>query len=122
MNLEQLALLGIGIFGFMALVTSFNAVRTMKRSAKQGGGGRLRRLIASPDVANSVAKSVVSEVRDKLEEEVEASRKSGTATPELEKALEEAKSYYLSRVESRYRTLFSKAVSSIIFARDDSEQ
>ncbi len=118
MNLEQLAVLGIVVFAFMALTTAYNAARTIKRMSKRSDLGRFRRLVGSPDSAESVAMSVVGEVAKKHPEEVQTARELEVLTSVLEKALEEAETYYLNRVESRYRVLFSRAVDRIIFERN----
>ncbi|MCP4605787.1 MAG: hypothetical protein GY847_35580 [Proteobacteria bacterium] len=114
MNLELLAILGIAVFGFMAIATSFNAVRSIKRMTRRTDFHRIRRLVRSPDLARSTAQSVVREVASENSLEVQKAAEQGRLTPELEQALAEAETYFLSRVESKHRALFTQAVDEII--------
>lgn len=120
MNLEQLAILGIVIFAFMALTTTFNAVRSFKQMAKRPDSHRVRRLVGGTESAMVVARSVVNEVVEKNEEAVIKSRELGMPNEELEGILEEAKKYFLGRVETRHRLLFNQAVDEIILERKKS--
>ncbi len=117
MNLEQLAILGIIVFAFMAMSTSFNAIRSIKRvNSNRRNLRRVRRLVGSAASARSIADSVIKEVAVKNSLEVQRARDQGRLTPELEEALALAQTYFLGRVESRHRVLFSKAVDEIILA------
>ncbi len=122
MNLEQLALLGIGVFGFMALAVFINAWRTVKRTGQQLRPQRMRRLLGGEELARSVARSVVGEVASNHPDAVRQSRRKGQLTPDLEQALDKARDYYTKRVESRYRVLFTMVVNEIVFDADDEPQ
>ena len=61
---------------------------------------------------------MVCEIAQLHDDEVEKSKQSGAISPPLEEALEEARVYYLSRVESRHRELFSEAVDRYILGRE----
>lgn len=115
MTLEQLALLGIAVFAFMAVTTFFNTVRTIKRMTQGTTRQRARRLIGAPTPAKAVAVAVVEEISGRHPEEVELSRERGQLTETLEKALNEGRAYFLSRVESRHRIMFSEAIDEIVF-------
>ena len=119
MDVEQLALLGIAVFSFMAIVSLYSAVRSYKRAFKQQPM-RIRRLIGGKDSARAVARSIVRETAEKHEAEVRKSRETGRVTESLEDALAEARAYFLSRVEPIHRTLFSEAVNDIILNETNS--
>ena len=109
MNLEQLALLGIALFAFMALASSFNAIRSFKRMSP-GKLQRVRRLIGGDASALTMARSVVTEVKEKHPQAALESKELGMLAHELEEPLEEARTYFLGRVENRHRALFNRAV------------
>ncbi len=117
MSLEQLAIFGIVVFAIMALATSFNMVRSVKRSIGRPKLQRVRRLVGGRESARMVAKSVVQGIAQKHPLEVNKTKKEGQLTPELEKVLDEARAYFLGRVESRHRALFGEAVDQIILGR-----
>ncbi|MCP4675568.1 MAG: hypothetical protein GY854_08700 [Deltaproteobacteria bacterium] len=121
MNLEQLAILGIVIFGFMAATTAFNTVRSIKRSSPRSGLHRVRRLVGSKEMARSMAESLVREIARNHPDEVKMSQELEILAPELEEPLNQAEAYYLSRVESRHRVLFSRIVEDIILGRETSD-
>ena len=120
MNVEQLALLGIAIFSFMAIVSLYNALRSYKHSFKHKPM-RVRRLIGGKESARSVARRVVSATAEKLARDVEKSRDNGQLTEPLEDALNEARAYFLGRVEPIHRTLFTEAVDEIILGKPSSD-
>lgn len=115
MNLEQLAVIGILVFSFMALTTAFSAIRSAKRRGNINELRRVRRLVGSAESAQAIAKSIVQEIAGNHEEAVAHLRKTGELNDALEKAIGDARSYFLSRVESRYRTIFSKTVDDLIY-------
>lgn len=121
MSLEQLAILGIGIFGFIALVQAFNTVRNIKRSSRGAGQGRPRRPVGSADSALTMARGLVREVRSRHESLASQARETGQISGELEEHLEEARRYYRERVESRLRPLFHQAVNELILDREPPE-
>ncbi len=110
MTVEHLAVLGIVIFGFMAVMNLFSALRTFKRS-RRNNVTRVRRLIGGPDAAMALARSVAKNIFDKYTDGQSPSRE---MTEELERALEEGRQYYTSRVESIHRELFTKAIDELI--------
>ena len=116
MTVEHLALLGIAIFGFMAVMNLFTALRSFKRSRRQSVI-RVRRLIGGPDAAMAVARSVVKDISEKLPEDVATCRETGHYSPELEKSLNTGREYYVSRVEPIHRELYTRAIEEIILRR-----
>lgn len=115
MNLEQLAIIGIAVFSFMALTTAIGAIRSAKRMGSRSEIRRVRRLVGGTESARAVALSIVDEIAKNHRESVTTLKKTGRLDRELENAIAEARVYFLSRVESRHRTLFSKAVDDIIY-------
>ena len=113
MNIEQLALLGILIFGFMAAVNIFNTIRTYRRHNRMKPM-RVRRLIGGKEAANAMAESLVHDVIEKHRASVAAAEQTGKLSPELEEILEEIRLYYLNRVEPIHKTLFNDAVDRLI--------
>ena len=118
MNLEQLAIFGIVVFAVMALAALVNTVRSFRRSKKTTKVFRVRRLIGGKDSARAVANSVVCEIAQLHPQEVEKSKELGVLTAPLEEALGEARTYYLGRVESRHRALFTQAVDRFILGKE----
>jgi hypothetical protein len=112
-DIEQLAILGIIVFSFMAIVSLFNAIRTYKRT-RRWRPMRVRRLIGGQESARLMAESIVREIADKLEAEVLVSRERGALTERLEEALADARIYFMGRVEPMHKTLFSEAINKII--------
>ncbi|MDJ0765593.1 MAG: hypothetical protein QNJ97_21605 [Myxococcota bacterium] len=117
MNLEQLAIFGIAVFGFMAIASAFNAVRTIKRIVRRPDNRRFRRRIAGTEAALYAAQSIVGEIAEKHAKEVTASRAQTHRTPKLKKALDEGEAYFLTRVEPRHRPLFEQVVQELIFKK-----
>jgi hypothetical protein len=78
--------------------------------------------VGSAESAKAIAKSVVGELVDKYPEEIVLSRKQRKLTEKMEQALEEARIYYLGRVEPRHKTLFSITVDEIIFQKEDGDK
>ncbi len=118
MEIEHLAMLGIAIFSFMAITTSYAALRSYKKErAFRQKPMRVRRLIGGKESARAVARSIVEETASKHGEEVEASRQAGRPTEALEEALNEARAYYLSRVEPIHKELFTQTVDEIVFKK-----
>jgi biopolymer transport protein ExbB/TolQ len=118
LSLEQLAIFAIIVFAIMAFAALINTIRSFKRSKKQAKLFRVRRLIGAKDSARAVAHSVVCEIAQLHPEEVEKSRELDVLTSPLEEALQEARAYYLGRVESRHRALFTQAVDRFIFGKE----
>jgi hypothetical protein len=118
LSLEQLAIFAIIVFAIMASGAFFNMVRSFRRSKKQMKVFRVRRLIGGKDSARAVADSVVCEIAQLHPQEVEKSKELGVLAAPLEEALEEARTYYLGRVESRHRALFTQAVDRFIFGKE----
>lgn len=118
MEVEHLAMLGIAIFSFMAITALYGAIRSYRRErTAQRKPLRVRRLIGGKESARAVARSIVTETATKLEKELAASRQAGHLTEPLEEALNEARAYYLSRVEPIHRELFTQTVEEIVFEK-----
>ncbi len=112
-----MALFAIAVFAFMALSTLFSTVRSFRQAYKKKPNFRVRRLVGGRESARAVAKSVVCEIAQNQAEAVEQSRAQDRLTPALEEALDEARVYYLGRVEARHRDLFTQAVDEHIVGR-----
>ncbi len=116
MSVEQLALLGIAVFAFMAVVNMFQSVRYIRNSS-QYKHERVRRLVGGKESANAIAESVIKNILSDNYEEVMLSRKQGKATSVLEEKLEKARAYYIGRVEPMHKSLFNDVCERIIFER-----
>lgn len=121
MSLEQLAILGIAIFGFIVVVHAFNTVRAIKKASRRGTGGRTRRLVGGDAAARATAEGLVREVAAKHEALAAQARETGRLPAELEAPLQAARTYYLDRVEKRHKPLFNRAVDAILLGRDGAE-
>lgn len=119
MNMEQIAILGIVVFGFIALFHAFNTVRSIKRLAARQGSQRPRRPMTSEASARTMAQGLVREVIEKHETAATQARGSGACGPELTEALEEARLYFRERVDTRCRPVFNQVVDEIILGRVD---
>lgn len=117
MTLDQLALFAIAVFAFMALAVFFNTWRSVRKLSKRTTPQRVRRLIGGDEAARAAAVSVVKEIAEKHPEEVEEARRKGHLTPVLGDRLDEARNYYLGRVESRHKPLFHDVVDEIILQK-----
>lgn len=115
MTLDQLALFGIGAFAFMALAAFLNTMRTVKKISRRSPNYRIRRLIGSEYSARTVAESVIKEIVESNPELVRVAKASGHLTPELGELVDEARNYFLGRVESRHKVVFSQTVDRLIF-------
>jgi hypothetical protein len=71
-NLEQMAILGVVVFGFIALFHAFNTIRSLKKLSKRDPASRLRRPVCSEDSARAMARGLVRELADKHEGLVES--------------------------------------------------
>jgi hypothetical protein len=116
--MEQIAILGVVVFGFIALFHAFNTVRSLRRAAKHRPANRPRRPVYSKDSARAMAQGLVREVAAKKERLVEQARESGVVPAELEAALEESRAYFRERVEPRLRPVFNAAVDEVILGRE----
>lgn len=113
MTIEHLAFLGIAVFAFMAVINLFTALRTLKRS-RPSKATRIRRLISSPDAAMALAQSVVQDIANKHTDDVIELKAKGRFNESLQTSLEKGRQYYLSRVDSINRDLFSRAVDELL--------
>ena len=118
MSLEQLAILGIIIFGFIVIVHAFNTARSIKKLNRRGSMGRNRRLVGGDAAARATAAGLVREVAGKHEALAAQAQETGQVPPELEAALHEARVYYLDRVEKRHKPLFNQAVDEILLGKE----
>ena len=112
-NIEQLALLGILIFGFMAAVNIFSTLRTY-RKYKRMKPIRVRRLVGGKESAKALAESLVNDVMEKHPLLISTAKQSRRLPNELEKILDDVRIYYLNRVEPIHKTLFNDAVDTLI--------
>lgn len=112
--MEQIAILGVVVFAFIALFHSFNTIRSLKRASKRRDGHRPRRPIGSPASARSMAEGLIREVSTKHEELCERAREQGVIGPELLEALEEPRLYFRERVDVRCRPVFNQVVDERI--------
>ena len=120
MNMEQIAILGVVVFGFIALFHAFNTIRSLKKLAKHRPASRPRRPVYSEESARAMARGLVREVADKHERLVEQARRDGNVPPELEQALEESRLYFRERVEPRLRPLFNLVVDEVVLESSSS--
>ena len=113
MNIQQLAILGIVIFGFMIVVVTFNTIRTYKR-VKRIKPMRVRRLVGGRDSAMAMAESLVKEVMAQHPEETAQATANKKLPKPLEERLDGVRRYYLSRVEPVHKTIFNATVDRLI--------
>ena len=118
MSLEQLAILGIIIFAFIVIVHAFNTARSIKKLNKRGSMGRTRRLVGGDAAARATAEGLVREAAAKHEQQADEARETGTIPKELEASLQEARVYYLDRVERRHKHQFNKAIDRILLGKE----
>ena len=119
MNAEKLAIFGIVIFGFMALVQAWRTARQASHMMKQREGGRPRRLISSEPAAAELARALIDEVVEKNPELVLKTKETGVMDGFLDRQIKTAMNHYLDRVNPKFRGLFHMTVSEIIFQRKD---
>jgi hypothetical protein len=117
MTLEQLALLGIVIFGFMAVVNVFNAIRTYKR-VKRMKPMRVRRLVGGRESAMAMAESLIKEIMAQHPEEIAEAMETKALPASLEERLNGVREYYLSRVEPVHKPLFNEVVNALILSKE----
>ena len=116
MSLEQLAILGIVIFGFMAAVNMFNTIRTYKR-VKRIKPIRVRRLVGGRESAVAMAESLVKEVMAQHPSETEEAQKTHRLPQELKERLDAVRGYYINRVEPPHKPIFNDVVDTLILKR-----
>ena len=118
MNIEQLAILGIVIFGFIALMQAFSTVRSIKKVNKKTtdrlSTTRYRRPVGSGVAARLIADGLVREIMEKHEALAKEALDTGIIPESLDEILAETHAYYRERVESRHRTLFHIAVNELV--------
>lgn len=117
MNLEQLALMGILVFGIGAVLYAFRTIGSINRLRRRPGEHRPRRPINSPASARAMAEGLIREVGTRHEELVARAREQGTIGPELLEALEEPRQYFRERVDVRCRPIFNQVVDEKILGR-----
>jgi predicted Holliday junction resolvase-like endonuclease len=116
-SLEQLALLAIALFAFMAIVNMFYSVRSIKR-ASGFKSERVRRLVGGTDCARAVAESVIKEIIAKYPDEAARASQAKKLSSDLEAEVEKARTYYLGRVEAVHKPLFNDAVDKLILKKN----
>jgi len=117
-NLEQLALLAVVVFGIGAVLYAFKTIRSVKGLQRRRDDHRPRRLISSPASAKTVAEGLIKEVSEKHGSLVERARREGVIGPELLEALEEPRQYFRERVEVRCRPMFNAVIDERILGRE----
>ena len=116
MSVEQLALLAIALFAFMALVNMWSSVRAIKRSMRFKPE-RIRRFIGGAESARACAESILRDLAEKFPEETDASARAGQITEALSPEMDKARTYYLSRVEAIHKPLFNETVDKVILGK-----
>ena len=116
MTIDHLAVLGIVIFGFMAVMNLFTSLRSFKRH-RRATVTRIRRLISGPEAARAVAESIVHDIEKTHQDDISRYRDTGNVSPPLETAFEKGREYYLTRVEAIHTELFSKVVDELILQK-----
>jgi hypothetical protein len=116
--MEQIAILGVVIFAFIALFHSFNTIRSLKKMSRRRDGHRPRRPISSPASARSMAEGLIREVGEKHEGLFDKAREQGAIGPELLEALEEPRQYFRERVDARCRPIFNQVIDERILGLD----
>jgi DNA-binding transcriptional LysR family regulator len=119
MNAEKLAIFGIVIFGFMALVQAWRTARQASHMMKRREGGRPRRLISSEPAAAELARALIDEVVKKNPELVLKTKEAGVMDSVLDRQIKTAMNHYLDRVSPKFRGLFHATVSNVIFQRKE---
>ena len=123
MNIEQLAILGIVVFGFIALMQAFSTVRSIKRGNRKttdrASASRYRRPVGSGVAARSIADGLVREIMEKHEALAREALDTGVIPKSLEEILADTHSYFRERVESRHRGLFHTAVNELLLNKKE---
>ena len=120
MTLEKLALMGIVIFAFMALVKMLSSVREAKKStARRMISKRPRRQVGSEASARQIADGLVGEVAGRWESEARQAAETGVIPAKLESDLDKAMAHYKERVVPRFRGLFYESINQIILKRQE---
>ncbi len=123
MNIEQLAILGIVIFGFIALMQAFSTVRSIKKVNRKAtdrlSSTRYRRPVGSGVSARLIADGLVREIMEKHKALAEEAADTGIIPESLDEILRETHAYYRERVESRHRALFHTAVNELVLNKKE---
>jgi predicted RecB family endonuclease len=116
MSVEQLALLGIAVFAFMAVVNMLQSARSFKRTMRYKPI-RVRRLVGGTESARAIAESLIKEIILKFPDEAAASKRAKKLTAVLEDEIEKAAVYYFGRVEAIHKPLFNDSLNRIVFGK-----
>ncbi len=123
MNIEQLAILGIVVFGFIALMQAFSTVRSIKKTKKKNidrlSTTRYRRPVGSAVAARSVADGLVREIMEKHEALAKEALDTGIIPESLDEILRDTHAYYRERVEPRHKALFHIAVNELLLNKKE---
>ena len=118
MNIEQLAILGIVVFGFIALMQAFSTVRSIKKAKRKTADrvatSRYRRPVGSSVAARSIADGLVREIMEKHEALAKEALDTGIIPASLDEILQDTHAYYRERVETRHKALFHTAVNELL--------
>ncbi len=118
MNIEQLAILGIVVFGFIALMQAFSTVRSIKKTNKKTtdrlSTSRYRRPVGSGVAARSIADGLVREIMEKHQALAKEAMDTGIIPASLDEILQDTHAYYRERVDARHRALLHSAVNELV--------
>lgn len=118
MNIEQLAILGIVVFGFIALMQAFSTVRSIKKANRKTtdrlSTSRYRRPVGSGVAARSIADGLVREIMEKHKALAKEAMDTGIIPASLDEILQDTHAYYRERVDARHRALFHAAVNELL--------
>lgn len=117
MGFEQLAIVGVAIGAAIALLAFASTMKITRQLKKRGSVRGRRRLVGTPEGAQATARSVVEELARNHTQEVDQARGAGKPSEELIRAIAQARDYYLSRVETRYKPVFHEVVDEIVFGK-----
>ncbi|MCU0660979.1 MAG: hypothetical protein MUC50_01480 [Myxococcota bacterium] len=120
MGFEQLAIVGVIVCGTIALLAFFNTLKISRQLGRKGPARRARRLVGTPEGATAAARSIVEELVRNHGPQVEEAKAGGPAGRELTEAIEEARTYYLSRVEARYKPVFHDVLDELVLGKKES--
>ncbi len=118
MNIEQLAILGIVVFGFIALMQAFSTVRAIRKTKRKNtdrlSTTRYRRPVGSSVAARSIADGLVREIMEKHKALAKEALDTGIIPASLDEILADTHAYYRERVETRHKALFHTAVNELL--------
>ncbi|MCK9523157.1 MAG: hypothetical protein M0R76_08935 [Proteobacteria bacterium] len=121
MSIEGLAALGVLVFLFIAAAHLFTTTRGVKRQMRRRPLPS-RKLIASPNLAQQMADTLVADALSQHPELVAAAKEAGRITDELEEVLDEPLAHYTARVLPKFKFLFHQTVERRILGAEDAPE